>query len=230
MRIWTNEHTFNHPWETVAQAALRKYPNPMNSAVLGADVIDRQVVNGVLHTHRLVVSEFKFPSWTHAIIGHANVCYASEHSEVDPVKKAMLLKTRNLTFCKYISVDETLKYVPHPTDKTKTVLKQEAIVMCRGVPLASYMEDLLTKKISFNAGTGRQAVEWVINLDKEVKELANSAAKSIDESFTQTKRQFDDITTKTRRGMDDLQHAAQKSLDEIHTLTTPPSPQSMPKL
>lgn len=58
---------FSHPWETVAQAALRKYPNPMNSAVLGADVIDRQVVNGVLHTHRLVVSEFKFPGWTHAV-------------------------------------------------------------------------------------------------------------------------------------------------------------------
>lgn len=60
--------------------------------------------------------------------------------------------------------------------------------------------------------------------------MANSAVKSTDELLTQTKRQIDDITIKTRRGMDDLQHAAQKSLDEIHTLTTPPSPQSMPKL
>ncbi|CAH1644913.1 unnamed protein product [Spodoptera littoralis] len=29
MKIWTSEHTFNHPWETVAQAAWRKYPNPI---------------------------------------------------------------------------------------------------------------------------------------------------------------------------------------------------------
>ncbi|XP_011310980.1 protein slowmo [Fopius arisanus] len=230
MKIWTYEHVFNHPWETVAQAALRKYPNPMNTAVLGTDVIDRKVVDGVLHTHRLVVSEFKFPNWAQALIGHAKECYASERSEVNPASKEMVLKTRNLTFCNYIAVDETLKYVPHPEDKTKTLLKQEAIVTVQGVPLTSYMEELLTKKISFNAGMGRQAVEWVIKLDTEVKGLANSAVKSTDELLTQTRRQFDDISTKTRKSMDDLQQAAKISLDEIQTFTAPSSPQSMPKL
>lgn len=78
---------------------------------------------------------------------------------------------------------------------------------------------------------GRQAMEWVIDkMGSEVKDFASSAVKSTDELLTQTRRQFDDITTKTRRGMDDLQNAAKKSFDEIHTLTTPPSSQSMPKL
>lgn len=58
----------SHPWETVAQAAWRKYPNPMVPSVIGADVIDREVVNGVLHTHRLVVStQWGFPKWTQAV-------------------------------------------------------------------------------------------------------------------------------------------------------------------
>lgn len=57
----------SHPWETVAQAAWRKYPNPMNTAVIGTDVIDRQVVNGVLHTHRLVGSTWYFPRWTQSV-------------------------------------------------------------------------------------------------------------------------------------------------------------------
>lgn len=57
-----------------------------------------------------------------------------------------------LSFSKFIDVGETLRYVPHPNDKNKTLLKQEAIVTVQGAPLASYMEDLLTKKISFNAG------------------------------------------------------------------------------
>lgn len=74
-------------------------------------------------------------------------------------------------------------------------------------------------------------MEWVIDkMGVEVKDLASSAVKSTDELLNHTRRQIDDITTKTRRGMDDLQNAAKKSFDDIHTLTTPPSPQSMPKL
>lgn len=97
------------------------------------------------------------------LIGSAKVCYASEKSEVDPSKKIMFLKTINLTFCSHISVDEVLSYTPHPTDSNKTLLKQEASVSVHGVPLSHYMEDMITSRISVNAGKGRQGLEWVIN-------------------------------------------------------------------
>lgn len=58
---------FSHPWETVATAAWRKYPNPHNPAVVGTDVVDREVVDGVLHTHRLVSSKWYFPSWAQTV-------------------------------------------------------------------------------------------------------------------------------------------------------------------
>lgn len=58
---------YSHPWETVAQAAWRKYPNPMNPAVIGTDVVERKVVDGVLHTHRLVSSKWFFPRWAQAV-------------------------------------------------------------------------------------------------------------------------------------------------------------------
>lgn len=60
-------YRFSHPWETVAQAAWRKYPNPMNNAVIGTDVVDRKVIDGVLHTHRLVSSRWYFPSWANRV-------------------------------------------------------------------------------------------------------------------------------------------------------------------
>lgn len=66
MSLNGNSH-YSHPWETVAQAAWRKYPNPMNPAVIGTDVVDRKVVNGVLHTHRLVGSKWYFPRWTQSV-------------------------------------------------------------------------------------------------------------------------------------------------------------------
>ena len=54
MKIWTSEHVFNHSWEQVTCGQWQKYPNPHNSAVLGTDVVDRRVVDGVLHSHRLM--------------------------------------------------------------------------------------------------------------------------------------------------------------------------------
>lgn len=58
---------FSHPWETVTQAAWRKYPNPMTPSIIGTDVVDRKVVDGVLHTHRLVQSKWYLPKWTHKV-------------------------------------------------------------------------------------------------------------------------------------------------------------------
>lgn len=59
---------FSHSWETVVQAAWRKYPNPMNPAVIGTDIINREVKDGILHTHRLVTSEWGLPTWARTVI------------------------------------------------------------------------------------------------------------------------------------------------------------------
>lgn len=212
MKIWTSEHTFNHPWETVATAAWRKYPNPHNPAVIGTDVIERQVVGGVLHTQRLVSSIWYFPKWAQALIGSAKVCYAAEHSVVDPDTRQMELKTINLTFCRHIAVNETITYTPHPSDASKTLLKQEAVVTVQGVPLTSYMENLLTNKISVNAGKGRQAMEYVINkINDEVKDLT----RSTDEIIHQTKKSIDGLTSSAKKSMDDISLKAKRSLDDL---------------
>lgn len=58
---------FSHPWETIASASWMKYPNPHNTAVIGTDVVERQVVNGILHTQRLVSSVWYFPRWAQAV-------------------------------------------------------------------------------------------------------------------------------------------------------------------
>lgn len=116
------------------------------------------------------------------IIGSAKVCYASEKSEVDPNKKHMLLKTINLTFCRHISVDESLHYAPHPNDPTKTLLKQEACVSVHGVPLSYYMEDMITSKISSNANKGRLGLEWVIS------KINTEVSVGLNNTFTSTIR------------------------------------------
>ncbi|KAL9704657.1 hypothetical protein quinque_008175 [Culex quinquefasciatus] len=111
MKVWTSEHVFKNSWETMAQAAWCKYPNQINTVVIGTD-------------------------WAQKLIGSLNVFYASGQSTEDPGKRLM---TINLTFGSFLSVYETLSYVPHPTDPCKSLLKQEATVQVEGVPLNRYM-------------------------------------------------------------------------------------------
>ncbi|KAL6455892.1 hypothetical protein MHYP_G00357430 [Metynnis hypsauchen] len=182
MKIWTSEHIFNHPWETVTKAAMQKYPNPMNPSVFGVDVLDRSVdQQGRLHSKRLLSTEWGLPSIVKSIIGNARTCtYVQEHSVVDPKEKTLELKSTNITFTNMVSVDERLIYKPHPEEPEKTVLTQEAIISVKGVSLSSYLEGLMANTISTNAGKGREAMEWVIRrLNAEIEELAITARGSI---------------------------------------------------
>jgi hypothetical protein len=214
MKIWESEHTFNHPWETVTQAAWRKYPNPMNPAVVGIDVVDRHVTeNGVLCTQRLICTKWGLPGWVKNFTGSDKTCFVSEYSEVDATQKTMVMQSRNLSLCKYLSFDEKLTYSAHPTDVGSTVLMQEAVVTVKGIPLSSYLEDVMTSTISVNANKGRQAMEWVISkINAEVQELTTSAAKSMDELTMSAKRSMDDVTRAARKGMDDLQNTLSSKL------------------
>ncbi|XP_078541822.1 PRELI domain containing protein 3A [Lissotriton helveticus] len=176
MKIWSSEHVFSHPWETVIKAAMRKYPNPINPCVVGVDVLDRSLDNrGRLHSHRLLSTEWGLPSLVRAILGtHRTLTYIKEHSVVDPVEKKMELCSSNITLTNLVSVDERLVYTPHPENPGETVLTQEAIITVKGVSLSSYLEGLMANTISSNARKGQDAMEWVIDkLNNEYEELSS---------------------------------------------------------
>ena len=56
-------YAFSHPWSTVVHAAYRKYPNPMNGAVTGIDVVRQNYDQGKLQTERIIQSRFSIPTW-----------------------------------------------------------------------------------------------------------------------------------------------------------------------
>uniref|UniRef100_A0A8C4T050 PRELI domain containing 3A n=1 Tax=Erpetoichthys calabaricus TaxID=27687 RepID=A0A8C4T050_ERPCA len=141
---------------TVINAAMKKYPNPMNPSVFGVDVLDRKLdTRGRLHSHRLLSTEWGLPSIVKAILGTSRtVTYIKEHSIVDPVEKKMELCSTNLSLTNFVSVDERLVYIPHPENPDVTVLTQEAVITVKGVGLSSYLEGLMAHTISTNARKG----------------------------------------------------------------------------
>ncbi|XP_074130789.1 PRELI domain containing protein 3A isoform X1 [Sminthopsis crassicaudata] len=175
MKIWSSEHVFGHPWDTVIKAAMRKYPNPMNPCVVGVDVLDRNLDNqGRLHSHRLLSTEWGLPTLVKAVLGtNRTLTYIQEHSVVDPVGKKMELCSTNITLTNFVLVNERLVYTPHPDNPEMTVLTHEAVITVKGFSLGSYLESLMANTISSNARKGRDALEWVISrLNTEFEELA----------------------------------------------------------
>ncbi|KAK2855245.1 hypothetical protein Q7C36_007114 [Tachysurus vachellii] len=170
MKIWSTEHIFSYPWETVIKAAMRKYPNPMNPSVVGVDVLDRnQDKHGRLHSHRLLSTEWGIPGVVRAILGTSRTTtYVKEYSVVDPEVKIMELFSANITLTNLVSVDERLVYRPHPENPDVTILTQEAIITVKGIRLSSYLEGLMALSMTANARKGWDAIEWIIkNSERE---------------------------------------------------------------
>jgi hypothetical protein len=63
----------------------------------------------------------------------------------------MTARTRNLTFNRFINIEERLEYRQHPTDSSKTLLTQEATINIENIPLTSYAEILVARTINTNA-------------------------------------------------------------------------------
>ncbi|KAK2179249.1 hypothetical protein NP493_503g02063 [Ridgeia piscesae] len=155
-----------HPWETVVQAAWRKYPNPLNPSVVALDVIERNLdkQSGALKVRRLMATEWGIPNWIVKFIGMTDTCYVDERIEVDPHRKKMTLLSRNLTYCNFLTMSETLVYSQDPKDPSRTLLVQDTSVNVHGIPMTSYIESLVEGSCTNNSQKGRQAMEWVIGV------------------------------------------------------------------
>jgi len=173
MKIFSSEHIFDHPWNTVVNAAWRKYPNPLKPEVIGLDVIDRRLGDdGILRTSRIIKTEWHIPGWVTTLIGLENPNYSYEYSEINLKEQQMVLKSTNLNCTNFVDIDETLTYKRNPQDLSKTLMEQSAVITVKGVPLKDYCENLMVNTWSSNAHTGRQAMEWVIgHIKKEYEEL-----------------------------------------------------------
>ena len=182
MNIWSSEHVFNHSWENVVKAALQKYPNPLNPGVIGVDVVDRKIENGLIKSHRLLVSQWSMAPWISKLLGGNKICYASEHSQIDLQSRTMSLRSRNLTFNNVLNVDEKLVYSIHPEDESKTLLKQEALITVQNVPLIDYLENALITKMNANAQKGRLAIEFIIH---KMNNMTDDATNTVKNTFAE---------------------------------------------
>jgi len=231
MKIWSSEHVFNYPWQSVIQGQFRKYPNPHNPAVIGMDVIHRHVSHGVLHSHRIVTSKWGFPSWVLGLVGGDGSGHAYEYSTVEPDTKVMKMQTRNLSLSHVVTMVETISYTPHPQDPTKTLMNQQTEVSVRGLPLCNYLENIIVNTALSNASKGRHAIDWIVaKIGSECDNIQNEMAKvvhSVEDTLGRFGSECDNIqsgvTNRMKMNVEESLEEMQKDLRKIGSMARPPS-------
>ncbi len=151
-------------------------------------------------TERLLTCKQAVPGFLRRIFGsardEADVAYALEISELDPVKRTYVARSVNLNFRHLVKVDEELTLDEDPEDVMRTRMKQSVEVTAIGTlaRLGRMAEDALGSLILFhlllcslltsssfitvgkykaNAGSGKQALSSVLDMIlDEARELA----------------------------------------------------------
>lgn len=169
MQIFENKCTFDYPWKQVSAAHWRKYPNEKADHVVAVDTLAREYdpERGVLRIERLITCRQAAPRWIVKLVGGTEDSYVREVSEVSLKDKTLTLLSTNLTFSNIMSVQETVRYLPHPdAPSNKTIFQQDAKITAYGA-LSRFannaMESFTIDRFKQNASRGRAGFESVLD-------------------------------------------------------------------
>lgn len=129
------------------------------------DYLSRHVdpATGILHTERLLTCRQNVPAFISRILGGEDSSLFYEKSEVDPQGRTLTLRSRNLTFCNLLVVEETCRYSGAVPDGP-TLFRQEASI--RSVTgwshLRTAIEEFCVNRFCANAQRGKLALEHAI--------------------------------------------------------------------
>jgi len=202
-------HTFIHPWNEISIANWLKYPSTERPDVLSVDMLKKNFDpnTGILTTTRLTILKSSLPSWLETIFGHCH-CLFLEEATVDPKKKIMILKARNITMKSIIHMQEICTYTPHPASTKWTLFKQEACVKAFAFGIANKIEEFAVQSFRQNATKGRELMEHAVS---RIKQEAEDTLNAVEEFGMKMKQDAEQIGSRLKKEAGDVVEK-QKSL------------------
>lgn len=159
VKLFQQDHIFQHNFDTVTSAFWRKYPNNHASHVKEIDCYARKIDGkGRLIVHRLMRCESQVPSWL-CTLGISNSAYACETTIVDPVSKQMIVKSRNITGANIMIVEETCLYKPHTDNPDWTSYNQSARIAAFMPFISKKIENFSYSNMALKAPLGLDVIE-----------------------------------------------------------------------
>ena len=152
MKMFIQNYTLYYPWDQVTIAHWRKYPNPWSSHVLTSDVLSRYIdAQGQLCSFRLFLKTGSaIPRWGRSFVSTPHA-YIVEESTVDVQHRKMKTITRNITYARLMTIEETQAIEEHPENPEWTQCTVEArIVSDLGLGLKNRLEKFGLKRFREN--------------------------------------------------------------------------------
>jgi len=159
VKLFQQDHIFQHNFDIVTSAFWRKYPNLHASHVKEIDTYARRIdEHGRLIVHRLMRCESQVPAWLQSL-GVSNSAYAAETTIVDPTTRQMIVKSRNITGASMMVVEETCKYQQHPHNTEWTSYHQSAHIAAFLPFVSKKIENFSYHNMSLKAPLGLDVIE-----------------------------------------------------------------------
>ncbi|CAE6463752.1 unnamed protein product [Rhizoctonia solani] len=167
VNFFSQSHTYDDNWATVALAFFLRYPNPFAAHVLSCDVIDRSFTpEGSLRTTRLILKRGNLPKWFPSGVVARSESWIIEESEVDTFSCRVSCTTRNLEHTKALRVIEQVAL--RSLEDGRTLQTTEARFQSRfGWGLTKRIESYASSKFRSNIEKSRQGIFLVLNLLRE---------------------------------------------------------------
>eukprot|EP00823_Brevimastigomonas_motovehiculus_P009201 TRINITY_DN8863_c0_g1_i1.p1 TRINITY_DN8863_c0_g1~~TRINITY_DN8863_c0_g1_i1.p1 ORF type:complete len:210 (+),score=47.31 TRINITY_DN8863_c0_g1_i1:110-739(+) len=165
VKWFARNYTLRHPWETASAAFWRKYPNPDAEHVHEADTFDRKIdTEGNLQLRRFYTLAFPLPDWLQSMAGPKY--HAADIVTVNPKERSLVLKSRNLSFSSFLTIEETCTYTPDANDPQLTNYRHEARITSFLPFLAGKLETFSQNGFTQKSKKGLEAIETLCEYAK----------------------------------------------------------------
>ncbi|XP_028757159.1 PRELI domain containing protein 3B-like [Neltuma alba] len=170
VRAFTQEYTYEHPWERVKSAFWRKFGEPENRLIyhiVEVDTLNRRLdaPSGKLYSTRAITIQCPGPWFLRKIAGQ-DICHCVELTVVDARSQSMRLTTRNVSLRKMIEVEENIRYDPHPENPSGwTICRHHTRIWIKPLSalasIAEKVEHRCAESFIQNGAKGREVMESI---------------------------------------------------------------------
>jgi len=153
VRFFKRTACFDHTWLDVTSLYWGKFPNRYQPYIKTVDTFDRELdtETGVMTVRRMITHNSPGPKWMYAL-GFPDEVSALEEITVDPNKRTLVLKTKNITAASIFQVAETCLYTEN---EELTTDYEQNIQITSFLPFfSSLAEDFSFKTCAKNSDKG----------------------------------------------------------------------------
>ena len=177
-RYWTTTHRHDYPWETVASAYWRRYPNPHSKHVFSEDFLEfRLLDDGRLYTRRLLTKTNKLPSWGRHLFSQKRVPLVEE-AIADPGAKTLTTYTRNIALRYFMGTTERVVFSP---DGDSTCVRKEVWIESGVFGLQAAITKFGVDRFKRNCVRATEGFDWVLQGKSARRKYSDKVASPEDE-------------------------------------------------